>query len=83
METIIIQADAKKAKAIKEFLKAFDITFKTSKKEESPYDPEFVKIVLKASKEEGSTPLTKEYKRNYFREYEIFNHYSKTCRHSF
>lgn len=48
METIIIQADAKKAKAIKDFLKAFDITFKTSKKEESPYNPEFVKMVLEA-----------------------------------
>jgi hypothetical protein len=66
METIIIQADAKKAKAIKEFLKAFDITFKTSKKEESPCDSEFVKMVLKASKEEGSTTLTKEYKQKLF-----------------
>jgi hypothetical protein len=66
METIIIQADAKKAKAIEEFLKAFDITFKTSKKEESHYDPEFVKMVLKASKEEGSTPLTEEYKKKLF-----------------
>jgi hypothetical protein len=57
METIIIQADAKKAKAIKDFLKAFDIAFKTSKKEESPYDPEFVKMVLERSKnaKEGST----------------------------
>jgi hypothetical protein len=47
-------------------LKAFDITFKASKKEESPYDPEFVKMVLKASKEVGSTPLTKEYKKKLF-----------------
>lgn len=56
----------KKAKAIKEFLKTFDISFKTSKKKESPYDPEFVKMVLKASKEEGSTLLTDEYKRKLF-----------------
>lgn len=66
METIIIQADAKKAKDIKEFLKAFDISFKTSKKEESPYDPEFVKKVLKARKEEGGELLTEEYKKNLF-----------------
>ena len=53
METIIIQAESKKAKAIKQFLKAFDVSFSTdsSKKqletEESPYNPEFVKKILK------------------------------------
>lgn len=50
METITIQADSKKAKAIKAFLKAFDISYKTSKKEEKPYDPEFVKKILNRSK---------------------------------
>jgi hypothetical protein len=57
METITIQADSKKAKAIKAFLKAFDISYKTSKKEEKPYDPEFVKMVLEASKEEGGKEI--------------------------
>ena len=53
METIIIHAESKKAKAIKQFLKAFDVSFSTdsSKKqaetEESPYNPEFVKKILK------------------------------------
>ncbi len=47
METIVIQTDAKKAKAIKQFLKAFGISFKTeAKTEESPYNPEFVKKIL-------------------------------------
>lgn len=50
METIVIQAEPKKAKAIKQFLKAFDVSFKTTKKEESPYDPAFVKKILKRSK---------------------------------
>ena len=65
METITIQVDSKKSKAIKAFLKAFDISYKTSKKEEKPYDPEFVKMVLKASKGE-SKPLTEEYKKKLF-----------------
>jgi hypothetical protein len=65
METITIQVDSKKAKAIKAFLKAFDISYKTSKKEEKPYDPEFVKMVLEASKGE-SKPLTEEYKKKLF-----------------
>ncbi|QTY26944.1 DUF2683 family protein [Flavobacterium sp. CS20] len=59
METIIIQTEAKKAKAIKQFLKAFDVSFssdsseKSSKSEESPYNPEFVKEILTAREEEG------------------------------
>ncbi|MGX1023216.1 DUF2683 family protein [Psychroflexus sp. MBR-150] len=56
METIIIQTEAKKAKAIKQFLKAFDVSFssdsseKSSKSEESPYNPEFVKKILERQK---------------------------------
>ena len=54
METIIIQAESKKAKALKQFLKAFGIDFKVEQtKEESPYDPEFVKKILKARNEKG------------------------------
>jgi arsenate reductase-like glutaredoxin family protein len=54
METIIIQAESKKAKALKQFLKAFGIDFKVEQTpEESPYDPEFVKKILKARNENG------------------------------
>lgn len=54
METIIIQAESGKAKALKEFLKAFDIPFRVG---ESQYDADFVKKILKRSKsaQEGNT----------------------------
>jgi hypothetical protein len=58
METIIIQAKSKKAKALKQFLKAFDIEFKVKVEEdESPYNPEFVKKILERAKSarEGNT----------------------------
>jgi hypothetical protein len=42
METIIIQTDPKKSKAIKQFLKAFGVMFETEK---SPYAPAFVKKI--------------------------------------
>ena len=47
METIIIQADSKKIKA----LKAFQIPFTVAKKEESPSpsDPAFVEKIQKRS----------------------------------
>jgi len=59
METIIIQTEAKKAKAIKQFLKAFDVSFSTGSSQnqtdssESPYNPEFVKEVLASRSESG------------------------------
>ena len=52
METIIIHTDSNKSKAIKQFLKAFDVSFSTepAKKqvysEDSPYNPEFIKKIL-------------------------------------
>jgi len=49
METIIIHAETTKKKALIEILKALDIPF-TIIEEEKPYDPEFVKMVLDASK---------------------------------
>lgn len=50
METIIIQAESKKAKALKQFLKAFGIAFKVEQTtDESPYDPEFVRKILERS----------------------------------
>jgi G:T-mismatch repair DNA endonuclease (very short patch repair protein) len=56
METIIIQAETKKAKAIKQFLKAFGVAFKVKETEESPYNPEFVEKIL-ATKDENSTRI--------------------------
>ena len=55
METIIIEAESKKAKALKQFLKAFDVSFKIQK-QDSPYDPEFVKKII-ATKNEKSTRI--------------------------
>ncbi len=66
METIIIQADSKKMKALKGFLKAFQIPFTAPKKEESPYDPEFVKMVLEASNSNNRRVLDDEYKKELF-----------------
>jgi hypothetical protein len=48
METIIIESEGKDLDKIKAFLREMNISFKTKK--EKPYDPEFVKMVLEASK---------------------------------
>ncbi len=59
MEIIVIQTDTKKAQAIKQFLKAFDVSFlseaseKFTNSEESPYNSEFVEEILTAREEEG------------------------------
>ena len=54
METIIIDStDNITTEKIKDFLKGLNVTFKTKKKKEKPYDPEFVKMVLQASQEKG------------------------------
>jgi hypothetical protein len=53
MTTINITAhtdDASQIDALKAFMKALKIKFEV-KKEESPYDPDFAKTVLKAEKE--------------------------------
>lgn len=54
METIIIESsDEVTTEKIKVFLKDLQVSYKTKKKKDKPYDPEFVNMVLKASKEEG------------------------------
>lgn len=55
METIIIEsADSMTTEKIKDFLKKLNVSFKTKrKKEEKPYDPAFVAMVMRASQEEG------------------------------
>jgi hypothetical protein len=66
MDTIIIQAEPKKKKALLEILKAFDIPFEVKKAEEPPYDPAFVKMVLESRKQKEGRILTDEYKKELF-----------------
>ena len=54
MNTIIVHADSKISKALIAIFKALNVSYEIkkehSKGEESPYDPEFVKMVLEARK---------------------------------
>lgn len=69
METIVIQTEDKnKAKAIKEFLKAFDINF-SEKSEKNPYKSEFVKKIkerAKSAKEGNVVEYTDELRKELF-----------------
>lgn len=52
MNTYIVHADTKVSKALVAIFKALNVTFevkKELKKEESPYEPEFVKKILERS----------------------------------
>ena len=56
MNTIIVHADSKISKALIAIFKALNVSYEIKKensKEESPYDPEFVKKIKKASTEKG------------------------------
>ena len=69
MDTLIIHTEAKKTKSLISFLKAFDVSFeikKDTKKEDKPYDPEFVKMVLEASKSNKRRVLDDAYKKELF-----------------
>ena len=57
METIIIHTDTEKAKALKQFLEAFEVDYQVENGEKSPYNSEFVKKILERSKsaKEGNT----------------------------
>ena len=51
METIIIEsADEVTTEKIKVFLKDLQVSYKTKKKKDKPYDPEFVNMVLERAK---------------------------------
>ena len=54
MNTIIVHADSKVSKALIAIFKALNLSYEIKKEickeEESPYDPEFVKMVLEARK---------------------------------
>ena len=52
MNTIIVHADSKISKALIAIFKALNVSYEIKKensKEESPYDPEFVKKILERS----------------------------------
>jgi hypothetical protein len=55
MDTVIIQAESKKLKALIKFLKAFNIPFELKKRgKEEEYDPAFVEKVLQAKHEKST-----------------------------
>ncbi len=70
MDTFIVKADAKNSKALVAIFKAMNVSFKkkehTAQSEESPYDPEFVKMVLEASKSNNRRVLDDEYRKELF-----------------
>ena len=73
METLIIHTEKEKLTALKSFLEEMNITFEVkkpkAKKEDRPYDPEFVKKVLESMddyKKGNYIELTEEYKKELF-----------------
>jgi len=66
MDTIIIQAEPKKKKALIAILKAFDIPYEVKKAADEPYDPAFVKMVLESRNKKEGRILTDEYKKELF-----------------
>ena len=69
MNTIIVQADSKVSKALIAIFKALNVSYEIKKensKEESPYDPEFVKMVLEARKSNSRRVLDDSYKKELF-----------------
>ncbi len=66
METIIIETEGQNLEKIKAFLKEMNISFKSKIKKEKPYNPEFVKMVLEASKSNERRVLDDNYKKELF-----------------
>lgn len=66
METIIIETEGQNLEKIKVFLKEMNVSFKTKTKKEKPYNPEFVKMVLEASKSNERRVLDDNYKKELF-----------------
>ena len=55
METLIIESEGATLEKIKAYLSELKVSFKTKKKKEKPYNPEFVKMVLERRNEKGGT----------------------------
>ncbi len=72
MTTYIVQADSKVSKALIAIFKALNVTFEvkkeTNKEGDSPYDPEFEKMVLEARKSNNRRVLDDAYKKELFSE---------------
>jgi len=74
MNTIVVQADSKSSKALIALFKAMNLTYEVKKsksKEESPYNPEFVKKILeqsKSAKKGNVVKYTPELKQKWFGE---------------
>ena len=69
MNTIIVHADSKVSKALVAIFKALNVSYEIKKensKEESPYDPEFVKMVLESRKSNSRRVLDDSYKKELF-----------------
>ena len=72
MNTIIVHADSKISKALIAIFKALNVSYEIKKensKEESPYDPEFVKKIVGRSenaKRGNVVEYTPELKRQWF-----------------
>ena len=72
MNTIIVHADSKISKALIAIFKALNVSYEINKensKEESPYDPEFVKKIVERSenaKRGNVVEYTPELKRQWF-----------------
>lgn len=71
MNTIVVQADSKVSKALIAIFKAMNLTYevkKSNSKDESTYDPEFVKKVLEERNKKGGIIYDEEYKRRLFQD---------------
>ena len=72
MNTIIVHADSKVSKALVAIFKALNVSYEIkneNSKEESPYDPEFVKKIVERSenvKRGNVVEYTPELKRQWF-----------------
>jgi len=55
METLIIESEGATLEKIKAYLSELKVSFKTKKKKEKPYNPEFVKKILERRNEKGGT----------------------------
>ena len=69
MNTITVHADSKITKVLIAIFKALNVSFevkKDVKKEDKPYDPEFVKMVLEARKSNNRRVLDAAYKKELF-----------------
>lgn len=69
METLIIESEGATLEKIKAYLSELKVSFKTKKKKEKPYNPEFVKMVLERcenSKNGNTIPYTEELRKELF-----------------